>query len=104
MGKEGAPFGNQNAVKKNRIFANTLRRVLVQGETEIEPGMSRLKKICIAAIEKAENGDIPAFREIRDTLDGRPAQSINVGGQDDDGDPVSGIAVRLIGGAGNKSP
>jgi len=68
-GKEGAPEGNQNAVKRSRLVADTLRKVAVQNP-------KRLRAACEALLEKAENGDAQAFKEIRDTLDGKPIQAI----------------------------
>ena len=81
-GEVGAPEGNQNAVKKRRVVFDTLTKVAVQNP-------EKLRKACEVLLDKAEEGDIQAFKEIRDTLDGKPVQAI-VG---DDENPLS---VHLI--------
>lgn len=68
-GKAGAPEGNQNAAKKNRIFGETLRKVLLQDR-------EKLRKICEKLADKAAEGDVQAIKEVRDTLDGKPVQAI----------------------------
>lgn len=74
----GAPAGNQNA-KKARISAEALR-------LELAHDRSALRDMWRKQIEKAKEGDLQAFKEINDRLDGKPAQAI-VG--DDDEPPVS---------------
>jgi hypothetical protein len=82
-GQRGAPLGNQNGLKKNRIFGDMLRRVIIQDDDGSEPQkMSRLRKICVALVDKAEAGDITAICEIRNTLDGKPVQAIEGAGDD----------------------
>lgn len=44
-------------------------------------GLDALAKACEAILDKAEGGDVQAFREIADRLDGKVAQPI--GGADD---------------------
>lgn len=65
-----APTGNKNAEKKNRIVGDVLRRVAAQNPT-------KLRAACEALLDKAAAGDYGAFKEIRDTLDGKPTQSID---------------------------
>ena len=48
-----------------------------------------LRKIARNLIESAEKGDLPAIKEIADRLDGKPAQAI-VGGDEDD-NPIAMI-------------
>lgn len=81
----GAPEGNQNAVKKRRVVFDTLTKVAVQNP-------DKLRKACEILLDKAEEGDIQAFKEIRDTLDGKPAQTI-IG---DDENPLSIQLIRRI--------
>lgn len=45
-------------------------------------GLTRLQAACKSLFEKAEDGDIPAFREVADRVDGKPAQSVDIGNRD----------------------
>ena len=65
----GAPFGNKNGLKKNRLVGDALRRIAVQNK-------KKLRAACEKLLDQAVDGDIAAFREFRDTLDGRPTQAI----------------------------
>lgn len=69
MSGRGAPPGNQRAVKQNRIVGDTLRRIAKQNK-------KKLRAACEKLLDQAVEGDISAFREFRDTLDGKPAQAI----------------------------
>ena len=65
----GAPEGNQNATKDRRMITDALRRAAAQSP-------NKLKNACEKLLDKAEEGDIMAFREIADRLDGKPTQAI----------------------------
>lgn len=65
-----APLGNQNAKKDNRLITDTLRRVVTQNPNKI-------RKACETLLNEAEEGSLPAFKEIADRLDGKPAQAID---------------------------
>lgn len=64
----GAPKGNKNSSKSNRLWAETIRRAVVQSDA------ARLRRIAEALLNKAEEGDIQAIKEVGDRLDGKPAQ------------------------------
>lgn len=81
-GKVGPPEGNTNGSKKNKIVGDTLRRVAAQNP-------DKLRKACEKLLNKAVAGDAQAFKEIRDTLDGKPAQLI-------EGSGVSGEIILRI--------
>lgn len=66
----GAPEGNQNSRKENRVVRDTLRKVAAQNP-------DKLRKACEKLLDKAVEGDTAAFKEFRDTLDGKPNQSIS---------------------------
>lgn len=77
-----APRGNQNA-RKAKDWELALRAELHFYEDKSR-GIAKgdaLKIIARTVISKALDGDQPAITEIRNTLDGKPAQSIehNVG-------------------------
>jgi len=66
----GAPKGNTNSSKENRLWTNTLRRAVAQGNGDT------LRRIAEKLINKALAGDMWAIKEIGNRLDGRPAQAI----------------------------
>jgi hypothetical protein len=84
----GAPVGNTNSSTENRLWANTIRRAIVQGDPE------RLRKIAEKLLDKAAEGDMAAMKELGDRLDGKAAQSVDVGNKD--GQPFLTKLVREI--------
>ena len=71
----GAPVGNTNSSAENRLWANTIRRAVVQGDAE------RLRLIAEKLLSMAEAGDIQAMKELGDRLDGKPKQQIEASGE-----------------------
>ena len=65
-----APEGNTNSSSANRLWANTIRRAVAQGDPE------RLRRIAEKLLSMAEEGDIQAIKEIGDRVDGKPKQII----------------------------
>jgi hypothetical protein len=72
----GAPVGNTNSRLDNRLWANTIRRAVVQ-----EDG-AKLRRIAEKLLALAEDGDIQAMKEIGDRLDGKPAQAVELSGSE----------------------
>jgi hypothetical protein len=65
----GRPIGSLNREKPfNQALLMTLRSNPVA-----------LRRIAAKLVEKAEEGDLAAIREIADRLDGKPAQAVEVG-------------------------
>lgn len=83
-----APEGNTNSSKNNRLWAETIRRAVIQADAE------KLRAIADKLIEKAAEGDMQAIKELGDRLDGKPAQSTEISGPDGSAIPV-GINVTL---------
>ncbi len=83
----GAPRGNVNSSKRNRIVGDTLRKVAKQNP-------EKLREACEKLLDKAVEGDIPAFKEFTDRLDGRPAQILT--GPDDGPIQISEIKRVVI--------
>lgn len=80
-----APKGNQYA-KKGRAWADALNRALKQyNDGDVRTG-DALRRIANKVIEKALEGEDRAIQEIGDRLDGRPAQSVAVTGEE--GGPI----------------
>ena len=67
MERGGQP-GNKNATKERRLITSALRRAVVQSP-------DKLRAACEKLLEDAMNGNIAAFREIADRLEGKPAQT-----------------------------
>ena len=67
----GAPEGNRNSNLGNRLWANTIRRAVLQSDAE------RLRRIAEAMLAKAEEGDMVAIKEMGDRLDGKPISTLD---------------------------
>lgn len=72
--KRGAPVGNKNGAKNNRIWSNTVRRVAMRGKGQLE-------KLAQALINKALDGDIAALKEFGDRFEGKIPQAIEGTGE-----------------------
>lgn len=70
----GAPEGNTNSCKNNRLWAETIRRAIVQSDPE------RLRRIAESLLNKAEDGDLAAIKELGDRLDGKAKQQVELSG------------------------
>ena len=73
----GAPIGNQNARKENRLWGETIRRAVAQNDSQ------KLRNLADKLIELAAAGDVSALREVGDRLDGKPAQQVQLSGDAD---------------------
>lgn len=83
----GAPEGNKNSRKSNRLFGETIKRIVHQSEGEITA------KIAWALINKAAEGDLGAIKEFGDRVDGKAIATQELTTIDEDGNPTSiGIA------------
>ena len=76
------PFepGNQQAKKANHKKPRIITQKLIARLNDAEG--AALDRIISAIIAKAQEGDVPAFREIMDRVEGKVAQAIENG---DDG-------------------
>ena len=71
----GAPVGNTNAKKENRLITDELRRVCTQSP-------EKLKEACIKVLDEAVQGNLGAFTVLADRLEGKPAQAVTVGNEE----------------------
>ena len=78
-----APEGNYFSSKDNRLWANTLRRVAVQGNGE------RLRRLAERLFDQAEEGNVAAIKEIGDRLDGKALMTLA-------GDSENPLTIALI--------
>jgi hypothetical protein len=76
----GAPLGNQNG-KKGRLWADAIRRAVARKHNgDLNHGLDTLAEKLIDAVA---NGDLHAIKEFGDRLDGKPAQAL-IGGDEND--------------------
>jgi len=87
--KVGGQPGNTNSSKNNRLWANTIRRAVVQDDA------SRLRRIAEALLDKAADGDISAIKELGDRLDGKSVSTTELSGIDGSDLPL-GITVKYV--------
>jgi hypothetical protein len=65
----GRPIGSLN---RKKVFNQALL-------IELRSNPLALRRIAVKLIERAEEGELAAIREIADRLDGKPAQAVEVG-------------------------
>jgi len=87
--KVGAPVGNTNSNKNNRIWANTIRKLAVQEDYK------RIHVIAEKLFEKAAEGDLGAMKEVGDRLDGKAIATQELTGPDGSNLP-SGIGILFV--------
>lgn len=79
MAERGGQPGNTNA-KRSRLFEQAFIRELKQRDLEAGDGET-LRKVVAKIIDMAIAGDVQAFREARDTVDGKPNLAIELSGE-----------------------
>ena len=76
----GAPIGNSNSAK-GRLWADAIKRAVARKHNgDLNHGLDTLAEKLIEAVIA---GDLPAIKEFGDRMDGKPAQAV-VGGSEDD--------------------
>lgn len=80
MSSVGGQPGNKNA-SKSRVFEQAFLRALKQRDIEHGDGET-IRRIADKMIDLALAGDVAAFKEARDTVDGKPAQQLQLAGHD----------------------
>jgi hypothetical protein len=81
----GAPAGNTNSSTDNRLWANTIRRAIAQGDPE------KLRKIAEKLLSMAEEGDLQAIKELGDRVDGKAKQATEISGPDGGAIPMKTV-------------
>jgi len=85
----GAPVGNTNSNKNNRIWANTIRKLAIQEDYK------RIHAIAEKLFENAQEGDLGAIKEIGDRLDGKSIATQEITGADGKDLPI-GIGITFV--------
>lgn len=83
-----APIGNQNAAKAKIWHAAIMRALRKRSRTD---ALEALEELAEKLLEKVAEGDLPALKEFGDRLDGKPAQAIIGGGDDDPPIKIKGM-------------
>ena len=87
--KVGAPLGNTNSSRNNRMWADTIRRVIAQSDGEA------LRRVAEALVQKAQEGDISAIKELGDRIDGKSVATTELTGADGSSLPLS-IGISFV--------
>lgn len=77
---------------KEKSFANMLNIAINEAT---ESGGTKLRAVADALVEKAMAGDVQAIKEVADRLDGKPAQAI-IGGDEDDAPLRHALTVKFV--------
>lgn len=77
----GAPLGNQNAAKA-KVWHAAIMRALERRKPADER-VQAIDELADKLIELVAEGDLAALKEFGDRLDGKPAQSVTVAGDED---------------------
>jgi hypothetical protein len=77
-GQSGNPGGNPGGKHGEKMFRSALLASLKKADGDAE----KLQRVTDKLVANAINGDTTAIREIADRLDGKPAQAIDVTGDD----------------------
>lgn len=93
------PFEPGNTEQKKGDHTKSRRikqRLIAELEEADEHGITRLAKATKALVDRAIAGDVAAFNAIADRVDGKPAQPV-VGGDEDEGGPIRhALTVRFV--------
>ena len=76
-----APLGNQNA-RKAKLWRDSIIRELDRRTAEGESQESAIDAMARKLIDLCIEGDLEAIKELGNRLDGRPAQSVTVSGEE----------------------
>lgn len=88
-----APLGNQNA-KKAKRWREAVSRALARATGQsVDAGLDKAADIFVAA---CFGGDLAAIKELGDRFDGKPAQALIGGDEDDPAINVVGKIERVI--------
>ncbi|WP_413711753.1 DUF5681 domain-containing protein [Rhizobium sp. Rhizsp82] len=101
----GTPFQSGNPEGKKpgtRNIKTILRDLLNIADTVVdnegvEYEVTQLEHICAKLVSMAKNGDLASIDRVFDRLEGKPSQSLNIGGQGDNPVVTRGeLVVKLV--------
>lgn len=77
-----APLGNQNAAKA-KVWRAAIEAALERRTQSRVDGKKEIDALAEKLLDLVSAGDLPALKEFGDRMDGKPAQAV-IGGDDDD--------------------
>lgn len=89
----GAPVGNRNAANAKVWKAAIDRALEARGAGD---RLAALNALAEKLLEKCDEGDLPALKELGDRLDGKPAQAVDLGNADGKPFAVEQIVRRIV--------
>lgn len=88
--------GNSEHLKADRSKHKRIKqRLIAELESAAEDGGTKLEVATRAIVTKAMAGDVQAFSVIADRVDGKPAQAI-IGGEEDDAPIRHSLTVKFV--------
>lgn len=78
----GAPVGNRNAAKA-KVWRSAIERALERRTVSRADGVKEIDALADELLKLVAAGDLGALKEFGDRMDGKPAQAI-IGGDEDD--------------------
>ena len=93
----GAPVGNKNAAKAKVWHAAILRAL--ERRQPADRRIQAIDELADKLLDLVAAGDLPALKEFGDRLDGKPAQAIIGGADDDPPIRVEEIVIRAVNGS-----
>jgi len=103
----GAPKGNKNAVgnagqRRAKLFKDALTREIAKcADNNLGAGMDRIAR---KLLDAALGGEPWAIQEIANRIDGRPAQSVELSGDDEAPLIIQRIERIVVNGSGTENP
>lgn len=97
----GAPVGNRNAAKA-KVWHAAIVRALASRDASRVDGKKEIDALAETLLNLVAAGDLAALKEFGDRLDGKPAQSLTVGG--DEANPlrtINEVLLRAVDATGN---
>lgn len=76
-----APLGNQNGAKA-KVWSAAIQRALDR-RTPADERIKAIDELADQLLDKCYTGDLSALQELGNRLEGKPAQSVTVGGDAD---------------------
>jgi len=88
-----APLGNQNAVK-SKLWQAAINRALEKRSKSRKDAKDALDDLAEKFLAKCDEGELQAFRELGDRLDGKPHQTL--GGDTETGEIPVSMTVKYV--------
>lgn len=93
MAERGAPIGNRNAAKAKVWHAAICRALETRDKSRVD-GKKEIDALAEKLLDLVSAGDLAALKEFGDRMDGKPAQAI-IGGDEDD-PPIKVTRIELV--------